>query len=191
LPADIQMLIREARQAVGNSQEDFAELLGISPRYLQQLESLCASPSLDLALRVADLTGSVEILRDNRRYVIQALKPHQTDYLNAIDRSPAALLFKLAEELAEGAAAVQREALKYIKRLAQDGEDTEALASLFEQCIADVHTALRIAEEWFSVHRPDVAQRGWERHRQKVWERGYVIGGAASNVACTTTRRVA
>lgn len=178
--ADIQALIRQARQSAGSTQEEFAERLGISPRYLQQLESFGATPSLDLALRVASVAGRVELLRERDRYVLQAIRPNQSHYLNAIDRSPAAVLFKLAEELSEGAMAVSRDALRYINHLSHKGEDVEALAAMYEQCIADVHTALEVAEEWFAQHRPDVAERGWKRHQQKVWQRGYVVGGRAA-----------
>lgn len=181
--ADIRALLKERREELELTQETLAEQLAISPRYYQQLESGWASPSLDLALSMAEVFGKLEIDRNGQRFVIQALRPtNDAVHLNRIDRSACAVLMKLAEEESEGAAAVSRDLMAYINRLRDVGEDVEALASMYEQCIADVRTAIEIAQGWFEQHRPDVVERGEERHRQKLWERGYIQG-------CTSTMR--
>lgn len=175
MAADIKVLLRQLREQLEITQEEFAELLAISYKYYQQLESQWASPSLSLALDIAEHGGAIEIERNGQRFVLQALRPETNAiHLNRIDRSACTILMKLAEEESEGAAAVSRDLMAYINRLKEPGEDTEPLAKMYEQCVADVQTALDIVKEWFKQHRPDVAERGEERHRQKMWQRGYI-----------------
>lgn len=175
--ADIRALLKKRREELELTQEGLAEELAISSRYYQQLESGWASPSLDLALSIAERFGVLEIERNGQRYVVQVLRPdNKAIHLNKIDRSACTVLMKLAEEESEGAAAVSRDLMSYINRLRDMGEDVEALAAMYEQCIADVRTAIQIAQDWFERHRPDVAERGEERHRLKMWGRGYIEG---------------
>lgn len=166
--------VARVREALGATQEAYSEQIGCHPKYLGEIERHQKTPSLDLCLTIAETSpDGLEIERDGRRFQIREIRPRRSVVLNRIDRSPAAILWRHAEELREGAERILSAVPPTMNRIREVDCHVEELADMVEQALCDVETACQVVREWFAAHRPDVLALADERHRQKLWDRGY------------------
>lgn len=170
----LRVLVGKVRESLGLTQEAYSERLACHPKYLGEIERHQKCPSLDLCLTIAESAPEgLEVERGGRKFQIRELRPRRSVVLNRIDRSPAAILWRLADELREGADHVLSTAPPTINRIREIDQHTDELAAMVESSLCDVETACVVVREWFAANRPDVLTIADERHRQKLWDRGY------------------
>lgn len=173
-----ELMYKHFRRRAGKSVERAAEELNISPRTLHRYESGEISPPPEIVLDMARIYRAPALISWYRATICPIGRKLGPPVLNNIDKTPLARFFKYAEELEEAAPAAREIAGMVLNKCSVgdfDEREKAELEWLAEQALTDVGQALSEAwEAYMDLFGVEAGETAWERHREKMVQRGYL-----------------